>query len=61
MKIKEFNAKVRIGSWVRFKGREYRVEDIDRREHAVIIQKYKRVRCSEIQFVGNELKKGIKL
>ena len=52
MTIAEFNAKVRIGTWVLYKRHPYRVEDVDRREHAAIIRKYKRVRCSELTFLG---------
>lgn len=60
MKIKEFDAKVRIGSWVLYRGKPCRVEDIDRREHAVYIRKWKKVRCSEIIFLGNDLNETVK-
>ena len=56
MKIKDFNAKVRIGSWVLYKGKAFRVEDIDRRDHAVITHKFKKIRCSEITYLGNDSK-----
>lgn len=52
MKIAEFDAKVRIGTWVWYKRKPYRVEDVDRREHVAIICKYKRVRCSELILLG---------
>ena len=56
MKIREFDAKVRIGSWIRYKGKVFRVEDIDRRDHAVIINKFSKIRCSEITYLGNDSK-----
>ena len=56
MKIREFDAKVRIGSWIRYKGKVFRVEDIDRRDHAVITHKFKKIRCSEITSLGNDSK-----
>ena len=56
MKIREFDAKVRIGSWIRYKGKVFRVEDIDRRDHAVITHKFKKIRCSEITYLGNDSK-----
>lgn len=57
MKIAEFDAKVRIGTWVSYKRKPYRVEDVDRRAHTAIIRKYKRVRCSELILLGESPRK----
>lgn len=50
MTIKEFNDKVRLGTVVKYNGREVIVEDINRREHTACFRlQYKIgwVRCSE--------------
>lgn len=54
MTIKEFDEKVRIGSWVRLKGdngHPFRVVDIDRRTHEAISFQNRRIRCSELVLV----------
>lgn len=47
MKIKDFNAKVRIGSTVYVGNRPLKVEDIDRRTHEALLRFLGWVRCSE--------------
>lgn len=50
MTIKEFNEKVRIGTVVKYNGREVIIEDINRREHTACFRLEYRtgwVRCSE--------------
>ncbi len=56
MTIKEFNETVKIGSVVVHKGTAYKVDDIDRREHTAIINTWRCVRCSELEFPTGEEK-----
>ena len=49
MKIKDFNAKVRIGSTVYIGDRKVTVQDIDRRTHSAFFKWRGWVRCSEFE------------
>lgn len=53
MKIKDFNAKVRIGSTVYVGNRPLKVEDIDRRTHEALLRFLGWVRCSEFELQPN--------
>lgn len=49
MKIKDFKDKVHIGTPIRHKGKLYKVEDIIRQLHSVVVKKHKVIRCSEFE------------
>lgn len=58
MTIKDFDEKVRIGDWVSCHKKIYKIVDIDRRNHTVIVKSKNNneIRCSEIKWLGKELK-----
>lgn len=51
MKIKVFKTQAKIGSIVLYKGKEYRLSDLDRNNNTVCLHTNKWIRCTEVELI----------
>lgn len=53
MKIQVFRTQLRIGSLVRYNGKEYKVLDFDRIKKEINLSKNLWIRCSEVELISS--------
>ena len=51
MKLNVFRTQLRIGSLVRYNGKEYKVQDLDRTKNTINLSRNKWIRFSEVELV----------
>lgn len=54
MKIEVFRTQLRIGSLVRYNGKEYKVLDFDRTKKAINLSRNRWVRFSEVELISSD-------
>lgn len=60
MKINVFRTQLKIGSLVKYKGVEYKVQDFDRTKNEINLSRNKWVRFSEVELLTKSQKNGKK-
>lgn len=51
MKINVFRTQIKIGSIVRYKGKEYKLADLNRNNNTVCLHPHKWIRCTEVELI----------
>ncbi len=54
MKINVFKTQAKIGSIVRYKGKEYKLADLDRNNNTVCLHPHTWIRCTEVELINTE-------